>query len=130
MSEQMTIEEIECERLIQSDPPKGPMVPCGAKVRNGQCPLGHKQVTQTPAERLEVLRGAIRDENISMGELIELQGLAEHIDDSDVELLQAAGVPEPNVWDEEQGDWKRDPEVEEAAVVALSARLGAGEVSA
>ena len=45
-------------------------------------------------KRLEYLRGEIRAERISWGELIELQGLAEHIDPGDVELLEAAGVPE------------------------------------
>lgn len=46
--------------------------------------------------RLEELRVELRAERISYGELIELQGLAEHIDPSDVELLEAAGVPERN----------------------------------
>lgn len=46
------------------------------------------------AERLEYLRGEIRAERISWGELHELQGLAEHIDRGDVELLEWAGVPE------------------------------------
>jgi hypothetical protein len=44
--------------------------------------------------RLEYLRGEIRAERISYGEIAELQGLAEHIDPGDVELLQWAGVPE------------------------------------
>lgn len=44
--------------------------------------------------RLEYLRGEIRAERISYGEVAELQGLAEHIDPSDVELLEWAGVPE------------------------------------
>lgn len=44
--------------------------------------------------RLEYLRGELRAERISYFELSELQGLAEHIDASDVELLEAAGVPE------------------------------------
>ena len=51
----------------------------------------------TPAERLEYLRGELRAERMSYGELAELQGLTfnvEHIDPSDVELLEAAGVPE------------------------------------
>lgn len=48
----------------------------------------------TPAERLEVLRAALRSQDISMGELIELQNLAEHIQPGDTELLEAAGVPE------------------------------------
>jgi hypothetical protein len=47
-----------------------------------------------PQARLEYLRGELRAEQISWGELAELQGLAAHIDPSDVELLEAAGVPE------------------------------------
>lgn len=46
------------------------------------------------AARLEELRGRLREENMSWGELHELQGLAEHIAPGDVELLEAAGVPE------------------------------------
>ena len=45
-------------------------------------------------ERLEYLRKELREERISYGELAELQSLVEHIDSNDVELLQAAGVPE------------------------------------
>lgn len=45
-------------------------------------------------ERLEYLRGELRGECISYLELNELQGLADHIDKDDVELLEAAGVPE------------------------------------
>ena len=48
----------------------------------------------TPSERLEYLRGELRAERISYGELSELQGLAKYIDPGDVELLEAAGVPE------------------------------------
>ncbi len=44
--------------------------------------------------RLEYLRGELRAERISYGELAELQGLAAHIEPGDVELLEAAGVPE------------------------------------
>jgi hypothetical protein len=44
--------------------------------------------------RLEYLRGELRAERISYGELVELQGLAEHIDPGDVELREAAGIPE------------------------------------
>jgi hypothetical protein len=44
--------------------------------------------------RLEYLRGELHAERISMSELAELQGLAEHIEPGDVELLEAAGVPE------------------------------------
>jgi hypothetical protein len=45
-------------------------------------------------ERLEYLRGEIRMESISYGELIELQSLVKHIEPNDIELLEAAGVPE------------------------------------
>lgn len=45
-------------------------------------------------ERLEYLRGEIRAERISYGELAELQNLTEYIDPSDAELLEWAGVPE------------------------------------
>ena len=45
-------------------------------------------------ERLERLRGELRAERISYGELAELQGLAEHISPDDVELREAAGLPE------------------------------------
>lgn len=59
----------------------------------------HLEPLDTPAPedipaRLEYLRGEIHAERISTGELIELQGLAAHIDAGDVELLQWAGVPE------------------------------------
>jgi hypothetical protein len=46
------------------------------------------------AARLEYLRQQIRQENISYGEIAELQGLAEFIDPADTELLQWAGVEE------------------------------------
>lgn len=46
--------------------------------------------------RLEYLRNELRAERISYGELHELQSLASHIDPSDVELLEAAGVEEFN----------------------------------
>lgn len=45
-------------------------------------------------KRLEYLRQELRLERISYGELTELQSLAEYIDSGDVELLEAAGVPE------------------------------------
>lgn len=50
--------------------------------------------TATTTERLEYLRGELRAERISYGELAELQSLADSIDPGDVELLEAAGVPE------------------------------------
>lgn len=45
-------------------------------------------------ERLEYLRGEIRAERISYGEIAELQSLAQYIDAGDVELLEWASVPE------------------------------------
>jgi len=47
-----------------------------------------------PRKRLEYLRGELRAERLSYGELAELQDLASHIAPGDVELLEAAGVPE------------------------------------
>lgn len=44
--------------------------------------------------RLEYLRRELRKERISYSELLELQELRDHIDKSDTELLEAAGVPE------------------------------------
>lgn len=53
--------------------------------------------TQTPKQRLEYLRGELRAERISLDEIHELQNLVPHIAAGDVELLEAAGVPEfPN----------------------------------
>lgn len=49
---------------------------------------------ETVKNRLEYLRGEIQAERISTGELLELHELAPFIDAGDVELLEAAGVPE------------------------------------
>lgn len=46
--------------------------------------------------RLDYLRGELRTERISYGGLAELQGLTPYIEANDVELLEAAGVPEFN----------------------------------
>lgn len=61
-------------------------------VRNGRCECG--AIVNEHTERLEELRATIRDERISMSELVELQGMADQIDPGDVELLEWAGVPE------------------------------------
>jgi hypothetical protein len=45
-------------------------------------------------ERLEYLRAELRAERISYGELVELESLIPYISPYDVELLEAAGVPE------------------------------------
>lgn len=61
--------------------------------------------------RLEYLRQQLRGECISYGELHELQSLAEHIEKDDVELLEAAGVPEDGgIWkctDPDTNQWGR-----------------------
>lgn len=44
--------------------------------------------------RIEYLRNELRNECISYEELSELQSLIPYIDQNDVELLEAAGVPE------------------------------------
>lgn len=45
-------------------------------------------------KRLEELRQELRKECMSYGDIAELQSLSEFIDKEDVELLEAAGVPE------------------------------------
>lgn len=45
-------------------------------------------------DRLDYLRREIKAETISYEEIAELQSLVKHIDPSDLELLQWAGVEE------------------------------------
>ena len=45
-------------------------------------------------DRLEYLRGEIKAERISYGEIVELQSLAYYIESGNVLLLEWAGVPE------------------------------------
>lgn len=52
------------------------------------------KITDKIKKRLEYLRGQLRAERISYGEIAELQALAAYIEPGDVELLEAAGVPE------------------------------------
>ncbi len=56
--------------------------------------IGLKFKLNAPAERLEYLRGELRAERLSYDELAELQSFAEHIAEDDVELREAAGLPE------------------------------------
>ncbi len=53
-----------------------------------------KENTKEINERLEYLRGEIEAERISVGEIAELESLAEYIEPGDVLLLEWAGVPE------------------------------------
>jgi hypothetical protein len=45
-------------------------------------------------ERLEEIRTELDNETVSYGELVELEELSEFIEEDDVQLLEAAGVPE------------------------------------
>jgi len=45
-------------------------------------------------DRLEYLRGEIKAERISYGEIVELQSLVDYIEPDDILLLEWAGVPE------------------------------------
>ena len=51
-------------------------------------------INESFQERLEHLRGELQAERISYAEIAELQGLKREIQPGDVELLEAAGVPE------------------------------------
>jgi len=56
-----------------------------------------KNLTEkTAKKRLEELRTELKNECISYAELAELQSLVPYIEKGDIELLQAAGVPETN----------------------------------
>ncbi len=54
-------------------------------------------------ERLEYLRGELRAERISYGELVELESFIPFISPDDLELLEAAGVPENGTKTERAG---------------------------
>ena len=48
-------------------------------------------------KKLEYLRKQIRNENISYGEIVELQSLLQYIDKNDTELLQWTGKTEDKI---------------------------------
>jgi hypothetical protein len=68
--------------------------------------------TKSIKQRLEYLRGELRAERLSWGELSELQDLAKYIDPGDVELLQATGIPEFDYQCQRCGQWKNDNQFE------------------
>ena len=72
-----------------------------AKVQAGRTNLQKartmKTTIQKARKRLEQLRAELRAERISYGELAELESLIPYIDRDDVELLEAAGVPEESL---------------------------------
>ena len=53
-----------------------------------------KTITRSQKRRLEYLRRELRAGRMSYGELVELQDMIPLIDPGDVDLLEAAGVPE------------------------------------
>ncbi len=81
-------------------------------------PIGIFDDEETVAQRLEHLRGELREERISYGELAELQDLGAQgkIDADDVELREAAGLPE---FPENDDDTER--------LIALAVELKAGD---
>ena len=56
--------------------------------------FGKRDEERAAKKRLEELRIELRREMISYGELAELESLKHHIDKDDVELREAAGIPE------------------------------------
>jgi hypothetical protein len=56
--------------------------------------LEHVTAHLAAIRRLDELRAVLRAENISYGELAELQSLAAYIRPGDVELAEPAGIPE------------------------------------
>lgn len=56
-------------------------------------------MTNTIKKRLEYIRKQIIKENISYWEIVELQGLKDHIDKNDNLLLERAGVKENELID-------------------------------
>lgn len=54
----------------------------------------HRVAAGVAQARLEALRVELQAERISYGELAELQDLADEIQPGDVELAEAAGIPE------------------------------------
>lgn len=62
---------------------------------NGVTILGDIEAVKKIAKNiLDGIRQSIEDENISYGEIAELQSIAKYIDKSDVRLLEIAGVKE------------------------------------
>jgi len=65
-----------------------------ANTDNAIVEIPTKALVDEMKAKLEYLRAELRAERISWGELVELQSLVPFIDKDDVELLEAAGVPE------------------------------------
>lgn len=83
------------------------------------------------AARLEELRRELRAERISYAELAELQGLAAYIDPGDVELLEAAGVPEhgQDIWQMLENPPERHKDIADLYHWSLNYDAGKGPFS-
>jgi hypothetical protein len=93
-------EETEFIHVDRGDSHMARLRPAGGRTASvgrtrSACPTrSASSMAETTQERLEYLRGELRAGTMSYGELAELQSLADQIDPGDVELLEAAGVPE------------------------------------
>lgn len=71
-------------RIVRGETTAGEL----ARILSKGTPAGEEKA------RLDYLRKELRAERLSWGDVAELQSLAGHIEPGDVELLEAAGVPE------------------------------------
>ena len=61
--------------------------------------MSYETITETIPAQIEEIRRSIRDECVSIGELIFLADNVAFVDVDDIELIEAAGVPEHGAWD-------------------------------
>jgi hypothetical protein len=78
--------------------------------------------TEQGKQRIEELRAILRNEDMSSGELHELQNMTEFIEDDDVEMLEAAGIPEDNEPESFQFEILRQIMVHESEIFEIKAR--------
>ncbi len=77
-----------CDGFIDGKAGKSACPPTFAAVITGEYMDGFRK------GRLESIRENIKAESVSYGELVELESLADYIDNDDLELMQWANVPE------------------------------------
>lgn len=101
--------EASAEKYIAREIPARKDVIVAGRKKEGSF-LGHTPDHKIP-EYLEQLRGKVRNQNISMGELSDLQGLASagYIHPDDMELHEAAGTPEEDFRRGQDRDPDNDP---------------------
>lgn len=78
--------------------------------------------TEQGKKRIEELRAILRNEDMSYEELHELQNMTEFIEDGDVEMLEAAGVPEFTEPQPYQFEIRRTIRVIESEIFEIEAR--------